>query len=82
MFKLTPPAAGQTAWTETVLYSFIGGTTDGANPFADLIAGEEGALYGITLAGGSSGYGTVFRQCSVEERSIFGGKGDLRCVRW
>ncbi|MEJ0046475.1 MAG: choice-of-anchor tandem repeat GloVer-containing protein [Rhodospirillales bacterium] len=29
IFKLTPPAAGQTAWTETVLYSFTGGTDGG-----------------------------------------------------
>ena len=26
VFKLTPPAPGKTAWTETILYSFKGGT--------------------------------------------------------
>jgi hypothetical protein len=31
VFKLTPPAAGQTAWTETVLVSFNG--TNGQYPF-------------------------------------------------
>lgn len=53
VFKLTPPATGQTAWTETVLYSFTGGT-DGANSNARLIADKNGALYGATEYGGSS----------------------------
>jgi uncharacterized repeat protein (TIGR03803 family) len=62
-FELTPPAAGQTAWTETVLYSFAGGG-DGGNPAAGLIADSAGNLYGTTIEGGStacnSGCGTVF----------------------
>jgi uncharacterized repeat protein (TIGR03803 family) len=66
VFKLTPPAKGQTAWTETVLYNFKGGSSDGANPTAGLIADEKGALYSTTSSGGSSknegfGYGTVFK---------------------
>jgi uncharacterized protein YceK len=65
VFKLTPPSQGETAWTETVLYSFKG-ASDGANPFASLISGESGALYGTTLLGGSgncfgSECGTVFK---------------------
>jgi uncharacterized repeat protein (TIGR03803 family) len=31
VFKLTPPVKGQTAWTETVLYRFKGGS-DGFAP--------------------------------------------------
>jgi hypothetical protein len=31
VFKLTPPASGQTQWTETVLYTFQGGS-DGWQP--------------------------------------------------
>jgi uncharacterized repeat protein (TIGR03803 family) len=63
VFKLTPPARGQTAWTETVLHSFQGGATDGSLPFAGLIADNQGALYGTTSGGGSSssGTGTVFK---------------------
>src|ERR1700730_2921679 len=60
VLKLTPPANGQTAWTETVLYSFKGGS-DGATPIAGLIADNSGALYGTTAGGGSGNNGTVFK---------------------
>ncbi len=52
-----------TSGTESVLHSFNGGT-DGANPYATLIA-VNGTLYGTTNAGGSGcgsfGCGTVFK---------------------
>ena len=64
VFKLTPPAKGLTAWTETVLHGFTGGS-DGANPYAGLIA-NQGALYGTTSSGGSAGYGTVFKLTVVD----------------
>ncbi len=35
--------------------------TNGAGPFADLVYGNDGALYGTTVAGGTWGHGTVFR---------------------
>jgi uncharacterized repeat protein (TIGR03803 family) len=54
VFKLTPPAAGQTAWTETILANLTGGTVAGVLPRPD------GALYGVTTGGGN-GAGTVFR---------------------
>ena len=60
VFKLMPPAKGQTAWTETVLHGFTGGS-DGAAPRANLIADNQGALYGTTLGGGTAGNGTVFK---------------------
>jgi hypothetical protein len=34
VFKLTPPANGQTAWTETALYSFKGGSEALTPPLA------------------------------------------------
>jgi uncharacterized repeat protein (TIGR03803 family) len=40
------------SWTETVLYRFTGGA-DGANPYAGLLAGPGGALYGTTIFGGN-----------------------------
>jgi len=72
VYKLVPPAKGQTAWAETVLYSFKGGSespkggNDGAFP-GGLIADKQGALYGTTSGGGSNGgiagygFGTVFK---------------------
>ena len=41
------------------LYSFQGGSGDGANPQAGLLD-VEGTLYGTTESGGPNGYGTVF----------------------
>ena len=52
---------GGGTWSETVLYSFAGGS-DGANPDAALLV-SNGTLYGTTTSGGtgcSSGCGTVF----------------------
>jgi uncharacterized repeat protein (TIGR03803 family) len=56
VFKFAPDG------TETVLYSFcaIAGCTDGATPYAPLVADGAGNLYGTTTAGGA-GYGTVFK---------------------
>ncbi len=67
VFKLAPPAKGESDWTETVLYRFQGGN-DGANPESELVADDQGALYGATYAGGygggldgKSGNGTIFK---------------------
>jgi len=66
VFEVSPPG---TVWTETVLYSFAGGS-DGANPLnGNLVADKAGNLYGTTYAGGGStnctgttpGCGTVFQ---------------------
>jgi len=57
-------AAQNGGWSETVLYSFAGGS-DGATPEGSLLA-ADGTLYGVTLAGGNggcfddAGCGTVF----------------------
>jgi uncharacterized repeat protein (TIGR03803 family) len=45
---------------ETVLHSFTGGS-DGGYPYAGLTWDASGNLYGTTVQGGSSGYGTVFK---------------------
>jgi uncharacterized repeat protein (TIGR03803 family) len=60
VFNLSPPAAGETQWTETVLYSFKGGN-DGSSPESGLISDANGVLYGTTGYGGDSGRGTVFQ---------------------
>jgi len=52
VFKLTPHANGK--WTETVLYSFLGGA-DGKNPYDGVTMDAKGDLYGTTVSGGSGG---------------------------
>jgi uncharacterized repeat protein (TIGR03803 family) len=55
IFKLNKNRGGY-----SVLHSFTGPGEDGANPYAGLIKGGDGALYGTTLTGGLT-CGTVFR---------------------
>jgi hypothetical protein len=62
VFKLSPPAGGQGAWSETTLYTFTG-VSDGGVPQAGLTADKSGVLYGTTYGGGAygmSGSGVVF----------------------
>src|SRR5581483_7688984 len=78
IYKLTPSASG--AWTETVLYTFTGGS-DGANPLATLVL-KGNILYGTTVRGGISNSGVVFQISSSngswKEKVLhkFGGTGD------
>jgi uncharacterized repeat protein (TIGR03803 family) len=65
-FELSPPTELGGAWTETVLYSFSGGS-DGGSPGAPVVFDNAGNLYGTTIQGGSTspdcqpeGCGTVF----------------------
>jgi uncharacterized repeat protein (TIGR03803 family) len=55
-FALSAPAAA----TETVLHTFAGAPSDGANPAGGLIADNAGNLYGTTPVGGTFGAGTVY----------------------
>jgi uncharacterized repeat protein (TIGR03803 family) len=59
VFELSPPVPPATEWTETVLYTFAGGS-DGQNPNAGVIFDAAGNLYGTTTNGGTTGLGTVF----------------------
>jgi uncharacterized repeat protein (TIGR03803 family) len=59
VFKLTPPAGGQSEWTHRILHSFRG-SADGAVPAAELVL-KNGAVYGTTRQGGTAcSCGTVF----------------------
>jgi hypothetical protein len=53
-YELTPPAKGQTTWSETTLYTFTGGS-DGAYAgyFGSPLLYGRGRIYGITEAGGN-----------------------------
>jgi uncharacterized repeat protein (TIGR03803 family) len=57
VFKITASGAF------TTLHSFCSQTncTDGLNPFAPLVLGTDGNLYGTTLGGGTHDDGTVFK---------------------
>ena len=55
VFKIT--ATGE----ESVLHSFAGGVSDGANPKAGVILDGLGNLYGTTFRGGLARQGTVFK---------------------
>ncbi len=59
VYRLSPPAPSDTAWNFQVLYTFHGpaGQTP-TNPYA-VLYDPSGKLY-VTLAGGSSGSGSVF----------------------
>lgn len=46
------------------LHSFTGGSGDGANPYGAMVQGSDGAFYGTTNAGGTGGYGSVYRLSS------------------
>lgn len=59
VYKLAPPVAGKTAWTETVLHRFTG--NDGGNPQTTVTLDKTGNLYGTTVAGGASKTSTVFK---------------------
>src|SRR5215467_15335536 len=60
VFKLTPPAPGQTNWTQTLIRDVTG--PDGAYPQGGVIADGSGALYGTTTTNSSDfiGQGVLF----------------------
>jgi len=66
VFELSPPSTGSSAWTETVLYSFQGGTNDGYYPSGTLVMDSVGNLYGTTENGGP-----VTEYCAFGCGSIF-----------
>jgi uncharacterized repeat protein (TIGR03803 family) len=64
IFSLTPAASAGGAWEEATLHTFAGGAPpDGATPYANVVIGPGGALYGVTYQGGigtANGWGTIF----------------------
>jgi uncharacterized repeat protein (TIGR03803 family) len=63
VFRLSRGTSGR--WTETVLYSFKGGSQDGATPHDSVVMDSAGNLYGTTISGGgghcTGGCGIVFQ---------------------
>jgi len=58
VFQLSPNPDG--SWTETVLYSYAGGS-EPSNLRAGVIFGADGGLYGTSLSGGDGPSGTVYK---------------------
>ena len=56
--------------TESVLHSFAGGSSDGADPTARVILDANGNLYGTTFMGGSNGRGTVFELDTTNTETV------------
>ena len=56
VFKMNTDGSGHTN-----LHSFSTNDGEALDPEAGLIQGRDGALYGTSCSGGSSGYGTVFK---------------------
>jgi uncharacterized repeat protein (TIGR03803 family) len=50
-----------TAQTESVIYNFKGGTSDGSVPYSGLLMDSSGNFYGTTTAGGTYGKGIVYK---------------------
>jgi len=72
VFRVTPSGV------ETTLWSF-GGGSDGQNPYAVLLQGADGNLYGTTFAGGAYTDGTIFQITLAGVEAVlwsFGGVGD------
>ena len=69
VFKLAPPKPGQpVSWSETVLYSFLGGA-DGGSPVESVTADGRGLLFGTANSGGSGDNGVVFELKELGERA-------------
>jgi uncharacterized repeat protein (TIGR03803 family) len=80
VFEIAKTSSGY-ASTPTTLVSF--NNNDGANPFAGLIADGNGNLFGTTINGGASGYGTVFEITNsgfVPPKKFAGTPGTANCI--
>jgi hypothetical protein len=61
VFRLNPPAAGKTAWTETVLYTFQAGASGGGSGLEGALTRDAASTLYSTAQGDGLGYGTVFK---------------------
>lgn len=74
--------ASGNGWTKTTLYDFGRMATNGAEPFAGLIPGAAGNLYGATSIKGPNGGGTAFElmpsngSWSISQLYAFSGPND------
>ena len=59
-----------TSGTQSLVYSFAGGTKDGANPTGGLTLGTDGNFYGTTQQGGTWSQGTIFKMTTAGVETI------------
>jgi uncharacterized repeat protein (TIGR03803 family) len=82
VFKLS--RSGGT-WSETRLHDFAGSPADGYGPYAGLVMGSGGFLYGTTYHGGANNSGAAYKVkndgTSFTVIHSFGGIGDGRSPR-
>jgi uncharacterized repeat protein (TIGR03803 family) len=71
-FQMTPTGS------VTILHAFANGslTNDGRNPVTGLTEGLDGNFYGMTLNGGTTGEGTIYRVSPSGQFSILRNIGD------
>ncbi len=90
VFELSPPAKGQTAWTEKVLYSFCarGGCADGSQPsyrltYAGAVSGApydgSSPIYGVTIDGGNDTKSGILYSLTPKKNG-WSEKSDLRLL--
>jgi uncharacterized repeat protein (TIGR03803 family) len=60
VFELSPPPAGQTKWTPTLIWSFGLGINGQYPTEGNLVIGKSGQLYGLTYDGGPANFGVAF----------------------
>jgi len=70
VFRLSPPTKPGNAWTETVLYNFVG-DDDGEYCLGSLTFDKAGNLYGATLFGGTYGGGTIFQLVPPQQGELW-----------
>jgi len=72
VYSLTPPSRPADPWTETVLWNPAPG--QGINPYATLVIGPNGALFGTLFGGALSTNGSVFALYPPAEAGQWTGK--------
>lgn len=65
VFRLSPPSTSGGQWTESTLYSFLEGSSDGADPEAGVVFDKAGNLYGTTFEGGITNTTSCTKGCGV-----------------
>jgi uncharacterized repeat protein (TIGR03803 family) len=64
VYRLRPPGTSNPNWSERVLFTFAGGAS-GGQPFAGVVLGKNGAIYGTTSTGVYGAGGVVYKLSMV-----------------